>query len=284
MIYYGIVDEIKPQHQSGIYGRRRLTKDEATKDRSSLQEGIILSVISGAFMIHPATRAFAAIPAGIGWGLRKIRPPSKIDFRHPYRGKENQLLIRNSLLNDTYQLKHDYELLYGLFDNFKNRENAFKTIMQSKGGSQLLIIERDDLPENIEHFGGSYGKFSTGLYCEHPKKKNMLIPLNNSTELIKTLVLEETIRAYAALGAKKIIIEDEIEVDSTVGGKQSKVAASAEVNYKKEVLRTQEFGPGTFDPDKAQKDNLFIHDYPAITTLICMSSNQSRPGTAKVKS
>ncbi len=95
-----------------------------------------------------------------------------------------------------------------------------------------------------------------------------LIPLNNSNELIKIFILEETIRAFEALGAKKIEIEDKTSIDINAKGNDEKVKVSSEFHHNKQILRNKKFGKGTFDPDRALNENLFIHDFPNIMTTI----------------
>lgn len=158
------------------------------------------------------------------------------------------------------------QIFHGLFEEFGSKK-ILENILQSRGGSRLTMIERKDA-EIYTHFGSKDGIFSFGLYCKHPKDETILIPLKNSGELIKNMILEEALRAYEALGAKKIIIEEIIENKSDVGGKKSKIAVQANFSQKKEILREKKFGKGTFDPERAMKESKFIHDFPNIMTTI----------------
>lgn len=173
------------------------------------------------------------------------------------------LIISNDLLNNNYSIK-DESVLFNLFSS----EHQFKQIMKSKGNSNLLILERNNLPPDIKHYGGKKGIFSYGLYCEHPKNSEILLPLINYNELIKTIILEECLRAFEALGAKEIKIIDEtgIGVSSQNSVKSSKIGVSG--TSFKEVVRKKTFGKGFFDPNRALNDIYFLPDYPNIMTVI----------------
>jgi hypothetical protein len=175
---------------------------------------------------------------------------------------EKTIIIPNLSLAEDYSVKNE-EILYGLFTN----DNQFEKIMRSGGNSILFIHERDKVPSNIKHYSGEKGKFNYGLYCEHPKDKNILIPMNNYDEIIKDLILEETLRIYATLGAKSIIIEDITSVDVFNNTTAKGVDVNGNVKYGKEILRSKTFGKVAFNPDKVFENIYFAPDFPNIMTV-----------------
>lgn len=168
----------------------------------------------------------------------------------------------------SYNIRENLDLFYGLFDGKLLKNNAFKKIMKSYGGSKLKIYEREKLPRELKHYGGSSAIFNSGIYCTHPKDSSILIPLNDSSNLIKTLILEETISAYEALGAKMITIKDITSIDSKSGGKKSEIKVNLEGDYNNSILRKKTFGKGTYDPNRAKDKKMFIYDFPSIMTTI----------------
>jgi len=268
MTYYGIVEKIKSVHENGIYGRRPLTKEEieVLKNSENSSSNYLINALVGGFVI--VFPYLGLISIAYNYWHNKNRLPIK----KQYGNKDSDMrgiVIQNDILNNNYSIDSDSDgdLFYGLFDGFTSKENAFKKIMKSHGGSNLIIIERNSIPKNM-HFGGKDGRFNCGLFCSHPKDENLLIPLENSNELIKTMILEETLSAYEALGAKKIIIEDRTSTDLNAGGKHKGVKIDTSVNHEKVILREKHFGKGTFDVDRALKNSLFIHDFPSIKTTL----------------
>ncbi|MBT0810486.1 hypothetical protein KIH41_04260 [Litoribacter ruber] len=198
-----------------------------------------------------------------------FKPKLKIyKLSEPKESERNQIIFSNSWITDSYDITHLKEVFHGLFDDKLLKANAFANIMKSDGGSKLIIIERDSIPPHLKHYGGESASFSTGIYGTHPKNNDILIPLNNSSELIKSMILEETISAYEALGAKKIIISDITSVDGKGGGNHKGIKAEVNGESKKSELRKKKFGKGVFDPERALKDKFFIHDIPAIRTTL----------------
>lgn len=271
MIYYGIVDKIRPEHKNGVYGRRKLTEKESFELEYILNNTGYKGLKWHDFIPYWTWARLAwKIPLIYKWYKLRNLEKEAISLKHPDEGSDQnkKILISNNILNNYYKIKEDASLFYGLFDNFLSKDIAFEKIMKSKGGSELIIIERSSLPKNIKHFGGEYGTFNTGLHCMHPKDENQLIPLENYNELIKNLILEETISAYEALGAKRIIIEDRTELTGNASGSAKGTTVDANENYSKEILREKTFAKGTFDPERALKDKFFIHDYPSVKTTI----------------
>ena len=272
MTYYGIVDKIKPEFKSGIYGRRKLSDEEAKQLQYILDNTGIKGITWDDFIPFWGWAKLAwRLPMFYKmYKLEKIKKePLCLQYPQSNSNQSRMILIPQNLLNDQYEIKENEALFYGLLDDFSSKTKAFETIMKSKGGSELIIIERDSLPKNIKHYGGTYGRFDLGLYCSHPKDDNQLIPLKNSNELIKNLILEETLSAYEALGASKITIEDKTTISvSAAGSKKGFFSVGADVDYTTEILREKNFGKGTFDAERALSDKLFIHDFPNIKTTI----------------
>jgi len=254
MIYYGIVDKIKDEHKPGFYGRRKFTGEEIKDIDLAKKRDLIAVALT---IVTPLALAYFYFK----------KKTHDIILQHKDDKNERKLMFDNRIFDDEYEFDKQSDLFYGLFDNFPHKEKALETILKSKGGSILIIIERNALPRSM-HFGGISGRFNYGLYCIHPKDDNLLIPLENSSELIKTLILEETIRAYEALGAKRILIEDSTTLNTGLTATQKDVSTNINVGYEKQVLREKQFGKGIFDPDRAIKDCLFLHDFPNIMTTI----------------
>ena len=271
MTYYGIVDKIKPQFESGIYGRRKLSQSEAEEIKEIVKSNGLGLSWDDFIPIWGWIKLAIKVPKMFKLHkLEKIeKEPLCLQYSQNKKGTGKNILIPHNLLNNYYDIENNKDLFYGLFDDFSLEKKAFETIMKSKGGSELIIIERDSLPKNIKHYGGKDGRFDLGLYCTHPKDDNQLIPLKNLNELLKNLILEETLSTYEALGAKKIIIEDKTTIHADSGASKKGVGGgNANVNYTKEILREKSFGKGTFDPERALSDKLFIHDFPNIKTTV----------------
>jgi hypothetical protein len=188
---------------------------------------------------------------------------NKHNDAHKDKAIKQIMICNDNLSSGEYAATYKDKQLYGFF----SKEDQFAGLMQSGGGSTLIIYERDNLPSHIKHFGGKYGRFNYGLYCEHPKDKNTLIPLTNYNEIIKNMILEETIRIYEALGAKEILIEDITKIDAGVGAGCKEVNVGANASYGCEKLREKTFGKGAFDPDRAFQTLCFAPDLPHIMTV-----------------
>jgi len=308
MRYYGLVDEIR--HESGIYGRKELSEQDLNNIKKSLNNNqtqtpsLLDSMLGNDILkvVLPIVNPY--VGAGyIAFNLFKnyLNPNSSSDIKllapNP-NSKIKSIIMTNDSLDNNYNIENNLELFYGLFDNFPNKNSSklfdyqsyyqslisnpqsfylpdknkvFETIMKSKGGSEFIILEKEDVPTE-RHYGGIYGKFSTGIYFEHPKNNNILLPLENSTNLIRDIILEETLRAFEALGAKQIIIEDHTEVGVQVGvGATVKgigVNAGTNSNTQVTILKRKEFGKGVFDPQRCMNNLLFVPDFPNIMTVI----------------
>ena len=266
MKYYGIVSKIKDHHKTGIYGRKKITPKEYNTLKERFSDSDWLDLISYAAPVIPT---YGPIVSGIIQGGKKIYNQFKNDpilFLYEMESKHKRLVIPEYLLQGKYQIGDEFS--YGLFDELSLSDKIFKLFMKSKGGAELNIYQRDDLPSVFKHIGGEEGRFSEGIYIGHPKDESLLIPLNNSNALIQSLILEETIRAYEALGAKSIKIHDLTDSNAEIGGKNGKMEANVSGEAHKEVLRKKTFGKGTFDPERAKRDKLLIFDIPAVKSTI----------------
>lgn len=264
MEYYGIVSNIKKEHKSGFYARRELSKGEVNNlIKATADNPFLKRLDETTHWMSPGL--FIVLKYARRWIIRNINSNKlKLQEERPYKYK--RLVIPYSGLEHNYNLDDSFN--YGLFDDCLLKNKAFETLMKSKGGSTLNILQRSDLPPDLFHHAGPLAKFNEGLYIAHPKDETKLIPLNNSNKLIQSLILEETMRAYEALGAKSIKIHDLTSIDADMGGKAPKGGAKARGEYKKEVLREKTFGKGTFDPERAKKDKLLIFDIPAVKSTI----------------
>lgn len=258
MVYYGLVDKLRDEHKSGLYGR-------IPAKNNGFLNGVRIGLLSSGTGLFPY----------IEKSLKETFAPIQL-----YKEKENniverELIIDNDLLFDFYSIKNSEKILYGLFDNFSRKQNVFQIIMKSQGGSKLIIIERED--ERFKHYGGERGNFTRGLYITHPKSLNTLIPLDKSKEIIEELILNEILEAFEALGAKKIIISDTTSASISSKGRKNKVNTGVNASSQNKVLREKSFGEGTFDPNRATNNCLFIFDYPSIMGVIKarINGNQS---------
>lgn len=272
MIYYGIVDKIRPEHKNGIYGRRKMKKDESADFLKILNDNKLGAVSLAPLLLLGSffTLVAAAGSALYLWYKNRQDIELNITLQHPSENNDTTraIIIPHHTLNDYFDISKSLDIFYGLFDSFLNKSKAFEKLIKSKGGSELIIIERNSLPPGIKHFGGENGAFHSGLYCTHPKDANQLIPLEDSNELLQKIILEETLSAYQNLGAKKITIEDKTITDIKVSGSKFKNKVDNTVNLEKQILRVKEFGKGTFDAKKALENKLFIYDFPNIRTTL----------------
>ena len=277
MNYYGIVGEINFEY--GIYGRKKgkelLYKNKA-KFFDSIKESAIFSESSDnnktfssidfekikEILNNPFIRILLPFPIRIFFEMEKSQIINLFDTSKDSEFKK--IIIPNIALAGDYSLT-DAEVLFGLFKN----TNQFEKVMKQDGGnSNLIIVERDNLPKTIKHYGGKEGIFDYGLYCEHPKNKNILLPLANISEKVKTAILEETVRIYQGLGAKEILIEDITNVDITNNLNVKNVNVNTDATMKKEILRLKKYGQGFFNPEQALNNIFFARDYDAINSVI----------------
>jgi hypothetical protein len=265
MNYYGIVDAINIDY--GIYGRKD-GKKELFKKREKFFEAIkesSLIIAEQKEQKDDNINIFGFIVLLFYLTLFGVEEDQKIIKLIDTSSNPNfkKIIIPNIGLANNYSIA-DESVLFGLFKN----ENQFKKLMNTYGGnSNLIIVERDNLPKSLKHFGGKDGIFDYGLYCEHPKNKDILLPLTGVSEKVKTALLEETIRLYQTLGAKEIIIEDIFDIDISNNTNVKNANVGVEVNVRKELLRLKKYGKATFNPEKAFKDLFFVMDYDAIMSV-----------------
>ena len=293
MNFYGLVDSI--DIESGIYGRKEgveivkkdisviqkslglgssptdtLLKDSLNFYRNAAKVAISLPyLVSGIFTFGATLKNSETFKEdksntpSIGSNSPIVKLSESSNAEKKETEKNKMVLIPNKGLVGNYNIIGE-ETLFSLFKT----SEQFETIMKSQGNSNLIIFERDNLPSNFKHYGGVRGKFDYGLYCVHPKDKNILIPLVKYNELIKAMILEETLRVFSKLGAKKMLIEDITSVDVSNKLNTPTVKADANVSVRTEKLREKEFGEGVFNPDEAYNDTYFVSDYPNILTVI----------------
>lgn len=164
-------------------------------------------------------------------------------------------------------LKGNIELPKHLQFN-KLTPNIVESLVSKDPNAVITVMSLDKVPTSYKHPGGVHGAFSTGVYVQHPKSKDILLPLEGFVELTQKLIIEETIRAYEALGAKSIEIEDISSITKSTKSGRKGVEAGANYNKDKSVLRRKEFGPGVFDPDRAKNEKYFIWDIPSVVSTI----------------
>lgn len=276
MKYYYLTDSLSDEVPTGIYGRRMPTEEEkkdlTVKDLLSIFD---YSDISDSKKTWQNVLIYSNVyTAGVDLIRRSYSNFKSLSNHKPLfianQTNEKVIIIPNRLLEDNYRIGEDKSIIHGAFTQFKNQESAFKTLMSSDINSTLIITEKNSLDKR--HYGGEKGNFDNGLYCEHPKDKNILLPLEKSSELIEALILEEIINAYEALGAKRIEINDVLDINSqaSAGGvfKGFKFNINGAQKYKKEHVRTEAYGSGVFDPNRALKNKKFIYDLPIIMTTI----------------
>lgn len=264
MTYYGIVNNIK-EDEKGIYGANAnlVSKIMGYSPTTYLLNGF--SKTFGYDGLDEVQKQFQGCLNKIS--IEQIRKHKRSHIINLSSNKD-AIILSDIILNGNYNISNNLNIFNGLFNSKLLKNNGFKKIMKSYGGSDLIICERNKIPNELKHYGGSQAVFNTGLYCTHPKNSSILIPLNNSNNLIKTLILEETISAYEALGAKKMIIKDVTSIKSDIGGGDEKIKASLNGKYEKSILREKHFGKGTYDPNRANDGKMFIYDFPSIMTTI----------------
>lgn len=267
MRFYGLIDELKPNQPSGIYSFTKLKKKTYTE--IFIQELLKNKKSPDIFWLIPG----GPLTTSMGYSIYKSLTEAK-DFEISVNSF-NSSEVTKKIIFTKDSIKGNYEILtsapdlfYGLFDDFILKENSLKKILESKGGSELIIIEKKSLPEN-SHYGGKQGRFTTGLYCEHPKNPEKLIPLANFNEILKSLILEESINSFHLLGAKSIIIEDVKKVGGGLkAGNPVKGKAKLDINYEREVLRKKTYAKDVFQPNLCSERLTFLPDYPNIMNVI----------------
>ena len=174
--------------------------------------------------------------------------------------------LSNANTKGNYSLEPK-SLFSPLIDGVNNfSADVFKKLMQSGGGSELIIVERNKVPKSF-HLSGELGVFDTGIYITHPKLLNKLIPLKNSVELIKDIILEEMIAILTFLGAKRIVIKEVIgkKIKTSLGLKGVTAGGSFDSNM--ETLRIKEYAESPIDITRARQAVLFTADLPKFKTI-----------------
>ena len=149
MTYYGIVDKIKDEHKNGVYGRRQLTKEEISVFKFSdnaTTKALVKGLVGSLEIFFPFTSKAISIFDSL------YKKSKKVSIKRQYGNDDKTIrgiVFQDDILNNDYEIDTDSNLFYGLFDSFTSKENAFKKLMKSKGGSTLIIIERNSLPKNM---------------------------------------------------------------------------------------------------------------------------------------
>lgn len=290
MKFIGIVDELKPEHTPGIYAREEYVQSNTSKDaevdadflkdtkqtekisdsdwQSYLSSIPAITQVSRSFGVWGVLGGFVASAIGIVIQKKSVKNSQR---------EKNDLILQSAFEDDSVKALYfhdkgmcnnyriDQGLLYGLFDKNRSSKRALKTLLNSKGGSDLIIMDKETAKQ-FKHL--SNGHFSSGLHILHPKNNKILIPLVNSTKLVEALILEETVRAYEALGAKEIIIVDTTDSNLKGGFSKKDLGGELELGKKDVYLRKIRFGKGVFDPERAIQNKYFIQDIPRIMTTI----------------
>lgn len=283
MKYIGIVNEIKEHHKSGFYGKKPLTKKETQEKIKEISESFgwldlaplpvtilasIIKTLSAIYKYNKAKKFNQNTPIQteiIKKNKNSSNYKESIELQKQVDVENKILIFTKTSFENNYSIDNS-EYLYGLFEDFPDPNLALEKVLNSKGGSELNIMQRRDIPEHLNHINN--GHFNEGIYVIHPKTENIIIPLRSSNKLIESLILEETIRAYEALGAKKVIINDITRTEFNTNLKTPKVNLKAELNKNKELLREKRFGKGVFSPERALDNKYFIQDIPSIMTTI----------------
>jgi hypothetical protein len=154
MKYIGIVNEIKENHKSGFYGRKPIKKEDAKTLLKNITENFNWN--NTGLLALSILNPIGGISAFLGTKLlqnalvkNKTTISTNISLQQPFNSKNGELLIfTNESLTNDYSVNNS-KFLYGLFDNFLIPNLAFERIMKSKGGSELNIIGRNNLPKNL---------------------------------------------------------------------------------------------------------------------------------------
>jgi hypothetical protein len=177
------------------------------------------------------------------------------------------LAINNSTFNNNYNLEPK-SFFSGVIDSVsKFNTDVLKKTLQSGGGSELIIIEKNKVPKSF-HLAGDMGYFSTGIYIQHPKLENKLIPLENSVQHIKDLILEEMVTVLECLGAKKIIIQESSDAEGSFSLGLKKIGIGGNKSKNTTRLTEKEFGQNGLDLERAKKAIAFTADLPKFRSIL----------------
>lgn len=262
MKLYGIVDkfELEPGYYKLTHSFENNEKDRICEPKKNFLTNV------GLFTLPLVSLPLAAlVGVAVGFSIKDSKNQNNkiVELKLKRTGLNEDAIIIN--IDHIFGVSglDKVSLLSKLFDDAIQCDEILRNC------KQFIIFERNFLPETIGHYGGENGIFDYGLYCEHPKNENILLPLKNYPELIKTLILEETIQAFEMLGAKSIVIEDltNISVDASTKAK-GYVEASVNYSQEKEILRSKKFGKRKMNPAVNWENIYFLSDYPNIRSII----------------
>ncbi len=173
---------------------------------------------------------------------------------------------------DSYGLKNNYTIepksfLSVIMDYVpKFNSSSLKKLMNSGGGqNELIILEKEKLPRTF-HISDK-GYFDNGLYIQHPKFSDKLIPLKNSVKHIQDLIISEMTTVLCCLGAKKITINETNEKDAKLALSNKKAKIDLSFNKKETSLFYKEFGNNGIDIKRAKRETLFTADMPNFISI-----------------
>lgn len=267
MRYYGVVNHLR--QKPGWYGREDPTRPAVEKVAQSTANAVWREKSTGDELLSVLQTLFKYTLLGQVVDLiSRLAGSNKTPLHriHPLEGK-TFCLVSNGVLAGDYDLSEDDQtILHGLIAE----SPKFKALMRSEGGSELFVLERSHLSAlGLKHYGGEGGQFSPGIYCEHPKDNAVLLPLGTASEILKSEILEETVRVFEALGATHILIEDVTEVTGAAGGGDGKVKAEANFKAEKKVLREMQYDPLTpVDAARALRGKRHVHDLPNVMSIV----------------
>jgi hypothetical protein len=125
MKYYAIVNRIKDEHKSGIYGRKKLNESELKELSKQLKRD---TIIDAAIDIALYGIPLIGLPALVGKKLfqtfKKKSSNDKIIFQKSITSENKTIIIPNSGLKNNYDLEDEYS--YGLLDELPNKKNHLK--------------------------------------------------------------------------------------------------------------------------------------------------------------
>lgn len=283
MEYYVIVDKIKKEHESGIYGRKTLSKEELKElNKKLLALGVetLGATVSGIFFPFGMVRGLTMFARGAYEFLSNKNNYKPITLQYPIQEENKILIIDSKLLLDNYEIDEEY--LYGELYNLQNKpseklkkllgiNNILKKMLQVGQNSKFIILERDNLASKFIHpSGNKNAKFDYGIYISHPKNNKILLPLYNYSNKLEELIREEIINIYRKLGAKKIIIKEILDVDGNSSTKLKKQNSKLDLdlNISKKLMKEVTFGKSPLNLENIKEDMLLTHDFESVCTVV----------------
>jgi len=269
----GVVSEL--QHSPGVYGRQTAV-DSASLDKAKeayTAHYKTLLTLSGVALAV----SFEPLPLQFGRWLyrRAFAPPAPIERLGDSPpsvtadGPIGQaLVIPAAFLQNDFR-DYDDPHLYGL----PGSSQRWKALMTAEASHvDLWIVSQATAEQSYRHFGGERARFSRGLHVPHPKDPTVLVPLEGIAQALLAEVRHEWVRAFEALGARRIVIADSTNAKGGGGGRAPvqgvDVAAELRIKYGSSNVDEHTYGPGTFDPGRATAGARWLGDHPAIRNVV----------------